>query len=116
MFVGIAADGHQFTRGKSIRVGIDLVAEGEARTVDFYVGLELPSGELLFYPTFGAGMASFMSGVEIPADTHIENYELFSLTLPDLAPGTYRWYAACTHAGTADYASNIASCEWEFVK
>ena len=114
MFLGVKTDASQYVPGGVMRVSLDLVGEGEARTVDLYVALETPSGELLFYPMFGTAMAPFLAGIEIPADTHIEDYELFSLTLPDVPAGTYRWYAACTHAGSMDFASNIASCEWQF--
>ena len=114
MLLGVKTDASQYVPGGVMRVSLDLVGEGEARTVDLYVALETPSGELLFYPMFGTAMAPFLAGIEIPADTHIEDYELFSLTLPDVPAGTYRWYAACTHAGTMHFASNIASCEWQF--
>ena len=107
-----------YGQGDQMGLLLDLTAdatlEGEARTVDLYVSLELPSGELLFYPMFGTEMAPFLAGIEIPADTHLEDYELFSLMLPDLPAGTYRWFAACTHAGSMEFASNIASCEWQF--
>ena len=114
MFLGVKTDALSYPPGESMAVTVDLVAEGENRTVDLHVALETPSRELLFYPMFGTEMAPFISGVEIPADTHLEDYELFSLTLPELPAGTYRWFAACTHAGTMDFASNIASCEWQF--
>ena len=110
----LRTDGIRFQSGETMRVSLNLVAEGEARTCDFYVALEFPSGDLLFYPTLGIGMVPYLSGIEIPGDTHLENYELFSLTLPDLPEGTYHWFAACTYAGTMDLASNIASCEWQF--
>jgi len=96
------------------RVLLDLQC-GAEQTVDFFAAVQLPSGELLFYPAFGLEMTPFLPGVHVPADTDVEGYELFSIALPDLPAGAYRWFAACTHAGTMDFASNIASCEWEFV-
>ena len=114
IFLGVATNRAEYTTNDSMRVTSQLVLEGEGETVDFYIALELPSGALLFYPSFWTEMTPFLSGVQIPADTHLENYELFSLRLPDLPAGTYRWFAACTHAGTMEFASNIASCEWEF--
>jgi len=84
------------------------------RTVDLYVAIETPDGELLFYPGFGTSWSCFLPGLHIEAETAVENYQLFSLTVPDLPAGIYRWFAACTDAGTMDFASNIASCEWQF--
>jgi len=112
--LGLATDQRQYSLDDAMRVSLDLVAEGEARTVDLYVALEMPSEDMVFCPSLGLEMAPFISGVEIPADTHIEGYELFTVTLPELPAGTYRWYAACTYTGTMDFASNVASCEWQF--
>jgi len=111
----IATNESSYSCGDLMAVSIDLVSDGDdGRTVDFYVALQMPSGELLFYPSFGTEMTPFVSGVQIPSGTHLENHELFTITLPDLPEGTYRWHAACTRAGTMDFASNIASCEWQF--
>jgi len=116
MFLGIDTNRPEYAIDDNMQVSMDLIHEGEAQTADFYVALEVPSGELLFYPSFGTKMAPFLPGAQIPADLNIEDYELFTLTLPDLPAGTYRWHAAFTHAGTMEYASTIASCEWEFTK
>ncbi len=115
IFLDIATNETNYSSGDSMTLSIDLVAKSEARTVDFYIALEMPSEELLFYPSFGMSMTPFLSNLDIPAYRCLR-YEPFSLTLPDLPAGTYRWFAACTHAGTTDFASNIASCEWQFTK
>jgi hypothetical protein len=113
---GHGATTAQFCAGDSMSLTMDLTTDLSA-VCDGYIGLQLPSNEmLLFYPSFGTAMMPFMSGITIPADTHLEDYELFTLTLPDLPAGTYTWYAACTYAGTMEFASNIASCDWQFVK
>jgi len=112
----IATNQANYSSGDWMRLSMELLSQGRVQDIDVYVAVETSSGKLLFYPVFGAGMGAFMSSVRIPADTHLEGYELFSLTLPDLPEGTYRWFAACTHTGTMDLASNIASCEWEFEK
>jgi len=117
IFVGIEVNGCEYTLGQAMRVSIDLASDGShTSTVDLYIALEMASGELLFYPSFGTEMTPFLSGAEIPADTHVEDHELFSLTLPGQPAGTYRWLAACTDAGTMQFASNIASCEWQFTE
>jgi len=92
------------------------VTSAQAQTVDLYVAIQLPAGDVLFYPSLGISWSAFWPGLVIPAGTDVERYELFSLTLPELPAGTYRWFAACTYAGAMDFASNIASCEWEFVR
>jgi len=114
IWLSVAVNEDPYLSGDSMAVLIDLVSGDHGKTIDLYLALETPSGELLFYPGFGAEMAPFISGIEIPGDTHLEDYELFSLTLPELPAGTYRWYAACTYTGSMQFASNIASCEWQF--
>ncbi|MCD6328386.1 hypothetical protein J7M28_12665, partial [bacterium] len=110
----IATNESNYLSGDSMTVSIELISDADdSRTVDFYVALEMVSGELLFYPSFGPTMAPFVEGVEIPAYTHLDDYQLFSLSLPSLPAGTYRWFAAFTHAGSMNFASNIASCEWQ---
>jgi len=111
----IALDRDWYSWGHRMTTFVDAATE-MGSVADFYVALQMPSGELLFYPSFGTEMTPFVSGIQIPANTHLKDYELFRLTLPDLPAGTYRWYAACTHAGTIVFASNIASCEWQFTE
>ena len=114
-FLGVYAEPGRARVGVRQRVLIDVLNSAE-RTVDVYVALQTPTGSIYFYPGFRPGCTPFLTGLSMPAGTHLENYELFSLTLPDLPEGTYRWFAALTYAGTMDLASNIASCEWEFEK
>jgi len=97
MVLSLATDRGQYTVGEPMILSVDLLSEGEARN-----------------PGLGSGWVPFASGLALPAGLHLENYELFTLTLPELPAGTYHWYAACTHAGSMDFASNIASCEWQF--
>ncbi|MBN1591820.1 MAG: hypothetical protein JW941_01065, partial [Candidatus Coatesbacteria bacterium] len=111
--LSIVTDRKKYSGGE-MRVSIDLTQEGKSKTADFYLAAELPSGDLLFYPGFVSKMTPFLTEVEIPADTHIEDYELLNLTLPFLSPGTYHWHVACMNAGTTEFGSNIASCEWQF--
>jgi len=113
IFLGVAADGDEYRGGDSMSVSLDLLNSLD-RTVDLYIALETPDGELLFYPGFGTSWSCFLPGLHIEAETAVENYQLFSLTVPDLPAGIYRWFAACTDAGTMEFASNIASCEWQF--
>ena len=113
IFLGAAVDGDEYQEGDSMTLSLDLLNSMD-RTVDLYVALQDPTGELIFYPSLGASWSPYSAGLFLPADTHIEDYELFSLTLPELPAGTYRWHAACIHTGTMEFASNIASCEWKF--
>jgi len=115
-FLGVRTDRRTYAAHDEMRVLADLAHEGEAVRVDLYVALQTPSGELLFYPPLPGGMVPCITGLHIPDGASFQGYELFSLTLPDLPEGTYRWFAALTYAGTMDLASNIASCEWEFEK
>ena len=111
--VGISVDKARYAANDDMRVYLNVASE-ERETVDLYIAVQLPSGDLLFYPNLASSWFPYWPGLLLPAGTDVQGYELFSLTLPDLPAGTYRWYAACTHAGTTDFASNIASCEWQF--
>ena len=112
IFIGVQVEPASVSGPTSQRVFISM-HNSEARTVDLYVALEAPNGAMYFYPGFGVAYVPFLTGINIPAETHIENYELFTISLPELPSGTYRWYSAFTHAGTMNFASNIASCEWQ---
>jgi len=115
-FVGISSEPQIVSVGDRMTVHLDAVTESIV-DVDLYVALDgdAMSGGLLFWPWLSPSAQPFLSGLHLDRVT-IHGYELFSLTLPDLPEGTYRWFAACTYAGTMDLASNIASCEWEFEK
>ena len=116
VLVGISCKPQIVSVGDRMTVHLDAVTESIV-DVDLYVALDgdAMSGGLLFWPWLSPSAQPFLSGLHLDRVT-IHGYELFSLTLPDLPEGTYRWFAACTYAGTMDLASNIASCEWEFEK
>ncbi|MBN2208430.1 MAG: hypothetical protein JW759_03955 [Candidatus Coatesbacteria bacterium] len=116
MFLGVETDAARYKFEETMRLAVDLVADGKARTVDLYVALEMAGGAVYFYPSWSGLAEPFLTGIHIPPQAHIEDCPLFTITLPDLPAGTYRWYAACTHAGTTEFASNIASSEWKFSK
>jgi len=99
--VGLSTNATEYAAADFMKVFLD-IASAHSKTVDLYVAIELPSGDVVFYPSLGISWSEFWPGLLLPAGTDVENYELFSLTLPDLAAGTYRWFAACTHAGTTD--------------
>ena len=113
--VGLSTNASEYVAGDAMKVLLD-VTSAQAQTVDLYVAIQLPAGDVLFYPSLGISWSAFWPGLVIPAGTDVERYELFSLTLPGQPAGTYRWFAACTDAGTMQFASNIASCEWQFTK
>ena len=111
--VGISVDKAQYAANDVMRAYLDVTCS-ESHTVDLYVAVQLPAGDLLFYPNLGSSWFPFWTGLLLLAGTEVPGYELFTLTLPELPAGTYRWFAACTHAGSMDLASNIASCDWQF--
>ncbi|HUT02610.1 MAG TPA: hypothetical protein VM163_01805 [bacterium] len=82
--------------------------------LDLYVALELPDGTLLFAPSWSASMAPLVPNLEVPIGLNVNGLPLVTLEVAGIPAGTYRWYAGCTHAGSMDFASNIASCEWQF--
>jgi len=113
--VGLSTNASEYAAGDTMKVFLD-VTSAQAQTVDLYVALQLPTGDMIFYPSLGISWSPYWPGLVLPAGTAVDNYELFSLTLPDLPAGTYRWFAACTYTGTMEFASNIAFCEWQSTK
>ena len=81
--------------------------------LDFYVAVQLQDGTLLYAPDWTPSMTPFASGVDVPIGLTLEDYPLLELDLTGITAGTYRFYSAFTHAGTMNFASNIASCEWQ---
>ncbi len=84
--------------------------------LDLYVAVELPDGRLLFGPDWTPAMTPLVPNLEVPIGLNIKDLPLVELDLAGVPEGSYRWFAACTHAGTTGFASNIASCEWEFIR
>ena len=84
--------------------------------LDVYVAVQDAQGNLYFAPGFGGTMAPMAAGVNVPIGLTLQNFPILTLDLANIPAGTYRWYAACTHAGTMEFASNIASCEWQVTK
>jgi len=82
--------------------------------LDFYLAVEDAHGNLLFAPQFTPEMRPMAQSFDAAIGTVVENYPLLELDLSGVPEGSYRWFAACTHAGTMEFASNIASCEWQF--
>jgi len=83
-------------------------------SLDFYVAVQLPDGTLLYAPDWTPSMTPYASGVDVPIGLTLEDYRIIELDVTAMPSGTYRFYSAFMHAGTMDFASNIASCEWEF--
>jgi len=84
---------------------------GEAITVDIYLAVTLPSGDVFYFPD-GSLSAPFISGVTIPESASFDDIEVFSSEmLPGLAAGEYHWMFAATTPGTHDVlAYSEASC------
>ena len=82
--------------------------------LDLYVAVQLPGGDLLFAPDWSPTMSPLVPGLEVPIGLNIEDMPLVTVDTAGMPAGMYRWFAACTHAGTTDFVSNIASCEWQF--
>ena len=109
-----------------LEVGVDEAGGAEAFSLlgsaefqmdlnlDLYVAVQLPGGDLLFAPDWSPTISPLVPGLEVPIGLNIEDMPLVTVDTAGMPAGTYRWFAACTHAGTSDFASNIASCEWQF--
>jgi len=82
--------------------------------LDFYLAAQDAQGNLFFGPDFTPEMSPMAEGFDAGIGQVIEGLRLLDLDLSWVPAGTYRWYAACTYTGTMKFASNIASCEWQF--
>ena len=82
-------------------------------SLDLYLAVQLPDGTILYAPNWTPSMTPSASSVDVPIGLTLEGYPILELDFTAVPTGTYRWYAAFKHAGTMDFASNIASCEWK---
>ena len=96
-----------------VEVTIDAAFEMRL-TLDFYLAVQATDGTLMFAPDFTFQLAPLVSGISVSGRQRVTGLPVLSVETQGLPAGTYRWYAACTHAGTMEFASNIASCEWQF--
>ncbi|HUT02611.1 MAG TPA: hypothetical protein VM163_01810 [bacterium] len=82
--------------------------------LDLYLAVQTPDGSILFAPQFGTLSVPLLRNVSVHGREQFHDIPLYRLVLDHIPAGTYRWFAACTHAGSMDFASNIASCDWQF--
>ena len=75
--------------------------------LDIYVAILLPSGDIIFYPTFYDAPVSTL--VVLPATSALAEFELFGVNVPSpILTGDY-WIAAVGAVpGTLDFTTNLA--------
>jgi len=83
-------------------------------TLDFYLAVQTPDGTFLFAPEFGADHVPLFRDVSVSGRQRVADLPVLTFETQGIPSGTYRFYSAFMHAGTMDFASNIASCEWQF--
>jgi len=81
---------------------------GESITIDLYLAVVLPSGDVFYFPD-GSLSAPFMSSVMIPESASFCDVEVFSGEMrPGLDAGEYLWVFAATSPGTLDVLAYTA--------
>ncbi len=70
--------------------------------LDLYVAVQLPDGSLFFAPNWSPTMAPYVPNLSVPIGMSVERFPLIDFDMTGCPEGTYRWFAACTHAGTMD--------------
>jgi len=110
--VSLILNGETYHQGDRHIVWITCKNTGAGVSADLYVALMLPSGTLLYYPSFSEVPTALLASFWWYSDFEVISYELLSEVLPLLAEGQYIWYAAYTKPGTMEFMADIASAEW----
>ena len=112
--LSLSLNGSTFREGDLMSLSRTIENPGLAKSVDLYVGITLPTGDTLFYPSLSKMPDPFTRGIPLREGETVGPIELFSLTLPGIEPGNYFWLAVLTPAGEFASFSNIPACGWIF--
>lgn len=79
-------------------VEVSLENPGPARSVEAFVAVAGPSGELWFWPMWTSEVSGL--AIDLPEDFALSDYELLRMPLAGIPPGSYTFYAALVVPGT----------------
>jgi len=108
-----------YTSGEAFDCSIGVERRGPDITVDVWIVLLNPAGQILFFPTFTTTLGN-VPGVTIPANFSARDIPIFHQTLPGTYPpiqdsGAYIIAIGLSSPGTTDFYS-IASKAFNFVR
>ena len=103
-----------FTSGDLMTLSRTIMNPGAARTVNFYLAVWLPTGELLFYPSLSDVASPFAPNLLLGQTHTIGPDVIVQLTMPALVPGGYFWLAGFTPTDRFEVIGDVACAEWTY--
>jgi len=83
--------------------------------VDIYLGVGLPDGTFLSWPSFGAGLTPAYDDFTIPDSFSCGPSVVLEMNLPELSTGDYFWFAAMTEPEyMSQTVGDISIAPWSF--
>lgn len=96
----VYTDRSVYSSGDTMTVQLSLVNPTNASaTVDVYVAVQTPGGQLLFFPGFGTTPVPFASGFSVAPLVETFDFTMLTHTFGGEAAGAYTWFAVLTPAG-----------------
>lgn len=112
--IELSLNGSSFSMGDIMTLNRTIHNDGLQKTVDMYLGVTLPDGSLLFYPSLSELPEPFAAYVVLREGQVLGPDEIVSIAVPSIPQGSYFWLAGLTPHGLFEVKSNIASCQWTF--
>jgi hypothetical protein len=96
----IYTDRSVYSPGQTMNVRLSLVNPlNVSVNVDVYVAVQLPGGQLLFFPGFGMTPAPFMTSLLLGPLFAVSDFPILTYTFGSEPVGAYTWYAVLTPPG-----------------
>ena len=114
--VTIQVNNPTYTVGDTMVVSLGGANFGDvAQFVDVYVALLLPTGTLLYHPSWFELPNPFMQMVVLPPHFEQAPTPIFTHTFANaVIPGNYAWFAALTPPGQITQRLAVSSADWQF--
>ncbi|HUT03104.1 MAG TPA: hypothetical protein VM163_04350 [bacterium] len=113
--ISVATNKSLYRLGDRMIVEASLENPGPAVTVDIYLGVGLPDGTFLSWPSFAAGLMPAFADFTIPASFSLGPSVIFEMNLPELSAGEYSWFTGLTKPGDiSEIVGDIAIAPWQF--
>ena len=108
--IDVSVNSPAICRGEELVVSVEVSNPGEPISIDAYVGLVLPTGDLYCLKpdgTLGVGMYPLAAGVNLPEGFTYGPVEIMRFLVPDSAPtGGYLAAGALLYAGESDLVTS----------
>jgi Subtilase family len=98
--LNIYTDRSVYSPGDTMNVRLSLVSPlNVSENVDMYVAVQLPGGQLLFFPGFVTTAAPFMTSVAVGPLLAVFDFPMLSYPVAGEPVGAYTWFAVLTPPG-----------------